>query len=369
MNVNYFSRLAIKKIQIKLHNTFEKRKRSTSTIDFDSFYFFLIKETLGNLHFTEKGIFYKTKINQNQLPVVTSHSRLISLLCDGFDVEYFPVKNKYLIEKLADFLITLKNKDNLFNFNKHKWDKQDEGIASVWAAIALIKSYDIIKKDVYLNETLSIYNAILKKLYTLESGLVHTAGQDFWCTNASSKFAYLCSLILKYNYSDQIKDVMINSIKICTQNIGEDGHYPYTKKHMGVYILLYHPSVIFYLNNCLVSEYINNKLKEEIQETNRKALCFLLKCLDSSGRFHEPELKKYNFYLISIVTALAAIKNEIEKTKEYKVLNNILKYYNNNELYMFINENNLLFNGYMYKIRDVLTVETLYWLTQYIWKR
>ena len=150
MNVNYFSRLAIKKIQIKLHNTFEKRKRSTSTIDFDSFYFFLIKETLSNLHFTEKGIFYKTKINQNQLPVVTSHSRLISLLCDGFDVEYFPVKNKYLIEKLADFLITLKNKDNLFNFNKHKWDKQDEGIASVWAAIALIKSYHIIKKDDYL---------------------------------------------------------------------------------------------------------------------------------------------------------------------------------------------------------------------------
>ena len=78
---------------------------------------------------------------------------------------------------------------------------------------------------------------------------------------------------------------------------------------------------------------------------------------------------QYNFYLISIVTALATIKNEIEKTKEYKVLNNILKYYNNNKLYMFINENNLLFNGYMYKIRDVLTVETLYWLTQYIWKR
>jgi hypothetical protein len=290
------------------------------------------------------------------------------LLCDGYEKELFPLKNHYLIKNLSQFLITLKSKNNLYEFNHPKRSVQDEGIGSVWAGIALIKSYQILRQQIYLDEAISTYEAILNHLYSPETGLVHTAGQDFWCINASSKLAYLCSLILKFNYSEEIKKVMVNSINICTNNIADDGHFPYTKIHPGVYILLYHPSVIFYLEKCLESEYLNDKYKLNVIDTSKKAITYLHKYLDNLGRFNEPELKDYNFYIISAVTALAAIAGKIENEAENKILNHILKYYNHNKLYLFIDKNNRLFNGSRFQYKDSFTVEIFYWLTQYLYR-
>lgn len=314
----YYFRLALKKIKIFLYNKFEKKVKSDPSVDLYSFILFLIKETFKNLIVTKKGIYYKTEIANNNEPGIISQARLISLLCDGYNKEHFPIKDNNLIEKLTNYLITLKKKNDLYHLSNYKWDKQDEGIASVWSAIALIKAYEVLGKKIYLDESLSVCTAMLKDLYSARSGLVHTAGQDFWCINASSKFAYLCSLILKYYYSEEIKEAMLNSISICTKNIAEDGHFPYTKAHPGVYILLYHPSVIFYMEKCLESEYLDDEFKLNLNKVNKTAFTYLLKCLDNSGRFNEPEFKEYNFYKITAVTALAAIADKIERDQEKK---------------------------------------------------
>ena len=361
----YYFHLAIKKIKTKLYSQFERKVKSESSIDLHTFILFLFKETLKNLHIDEIGIYYKTKINKKNTPVIVSHSRLITLLCDGLDHGDFIIKDNCLIEKLADFLITLKTNNNLYEFNNVKWEKQDEGVASVWAGIALIKAYEAIKKQTYLEEAISVYKSIIKNLYTPETGLIHTAGQDFWCANTSSKLAYFCSLILRNNYSKEIEEIMVNSIKICIDNIAEDGHFPYTKIHPNTYILLYHPSVIFYLDKCLESEYLKNDFKIKIKNVSKSALSYLLNRTDKFFRFHEPEF--YNFYIITTVTALAAVKGKIGENIQKSIISNILKYFNKNELYLFIDENDYLFNGIQYKFKDVSTVETLYWLVQYLY--
>ena len=293
---------------------------------------------------------------------------MICSLCDGFGKKDFPIQDKILTEKLADFLLTFKRDDNLYEFNNYYWDLQDDGIASVWAGIALMKSFELLKKQIYFEETLSVYNAILENLYSPQTSLVHTKGQNFWCANAAAQFAYLSSLILKYDYSDEVYIAMINSINICTMNIKEDGHFPYDAKHHGTYILLYHPNVMFFLNKCLGSDYLDEKIKTKINEVNRKGLVYLLERLDSEMRFNEPDFKDYNYYIITAVTSLASIKGKIKNEDEIKILNNILKFHKNGKLYLFIDNNSYLLNRKYYKLTDILLTETLYWLVQYKYK-
>ena len=59
------------------------------------------------------------------------------------------------------------------------------------------------------------------------------------------------------------------------------------------------------------------------------------------------------------------IKEKINTKDELNILNNIFKFYNNNKLYLFIDNNNFLFNGKRYKFRDIAITETLYWIVQY----
>ncbi len=39
--------------------------------------------------------------------------------------------------------------------------------------------------------------AMIEKLYSEKNSLVHTAGDNFWCLDSASTFAYTCSLLLK----------------------------------------------------------------------------------------------------------------------------------------------------------------------------
>ena len=171
---------------------------------------------------------------------------------------------------------------------------------------------------------------------------------------------------LKYTYSQEIKEVMVNSINLCLENISEDGHFPYDEKHSGVYILLYHSSVMFYLNECLKSNYINNEIKTKINEKNGDALNYLINCMDEEFRFNDPEKDSNSFYIITAVTSLAALRGRISKDKEEMILRNILKHYSDNKLFLFNDRDNYLTNRSLYKFIDVLTIETLYWIVQHI---
>ena len=115
----------------------------------------------------------------------------------------------------------------LFNFNKPYWEKQDEGIASEWATLALLRAYQTLNEREYLNIASSTMEAMLEHLYTEETSLVHTKSDNFWCLNSASTFAYVCSLLLENIYSEKVRQAMIDSVNLCVSKIAMDGHFPY----------------------------------------------------------------------------------------------------------------------------------------------
>ncbi len=365
MKLLYYSLLLLKKIRTKIHNLLERKVQSNSEITLENLNILLWKELVSSIAHNDKQFFISTNVTNNNSPMLLSQTRAILILCNNFNNSESKFKSKYLIKKLSNYLIDISEKDNLYKFNQASWDLQDEGTASVWATLALLKSYETIGDEKYLDTASLTMTAMIKKLYSKETSLIHTVGDDFWCTDTASIFAYTCSIILKHKYSDTIKDAMIDSIQLCTEKIYEDGHYPYNELRQGLYLLLYHPIVILTLELCQRSKYMDADTHEKINSTNKKARKFLLKFVDENGRVFEPEIKHFSQYIISNITTLVALKNHIDKNLEQKIVNNICSFWNNGKLYLCKSEDDFLFNSDLYSVADVLTLETLFWLDIY----
>jgi len=362
----YYPLLLIKKIKVYLHNRFEQSIKAQDNVDLGKFITYLWQHLIKNLEFNENGYFVKTKVTNKNDPMVLSQARSVLILSNK-DSNIDPkLKSSYLVKKMTDYLISMRDKERgLFKFNQASWDLQDEGIASVWATLALIQAYEYTNTKKYLAVAIETMNSMIKNLYTKETSLIHTEGDDFWCLNAASTFANACSLLLKYHYNEEIKLAMIDSINLCIDKIADDGHYPYNKQRQGTYLLLYHPIVMITLNNCLDSEFIDDETRKRLVRTNNIARDFLISCIDKDNKIFEPEITHYSQYIVTNVTTLVAIKDMISEELKDSLLSNITKYFNNDQLYLCKDKNDRLYNSNLYKVRDVLSVEVLYWLDIY----
>jgi len=362
----YYSLLLVKKIKIYLHNRFEQSIKAQDNVDLGKFITYLWQHLIKNLEFNENGYFVKTKVTNKNDPMVLSQARSVLILSNK-DSNIDPkLKSSYLVKKMTDYLISMRDKERgLFKFNQASWDLQDEGIASVWATLALIQAYEYTNTKKYLAVAIETMNSMIKNLYTKETSLIHTEGDDFWCLNSASTFANACSLLLKYHYNEEIKLAMIDSINLCIDKIANDGHYPYNKHRQGTYLLLYHPIVMITLNNCLDSEFIDDETRKRLVRTNNIARDFLISCIDKDNKIFEPEITNYSQYIVTNVTTLVAIKDMISEELKDSLLSNITKYFNNDQLYLCKDKNDRLYNSNLYRVRDVLSVEVLYWLDIY----
>jgi len=361
----YYSLLLIKKFRIRFHNRFEPHIISSLEVDPEGFKIFLWQQFMKNLTIDFNGCYYKTKVTNKNSPMVLSQARSILILCNNPKLIEPKFRSTFLIKKMTDYLISMRDQEGLFKFNQVSWDLQDEGIASVWATLAIIKAYEITNERRYLEIAISTMNSMFKNLYTKETSLIHTAGNYYWCLNSASTFAYVCSLLLNHHYSNEIKEAMNDSINLCLNNIAEDGHYPYSLKRRGTYLLLYHPIVIITLDYCLSSKYLDNKIKERLIITNKIARKFLQECIDEKIRIFEPEFTNFQQYIITNATTLLAVKDKIDTELEMKLYNNLAKFWKDNTLYLCKDKKEKLFDGDLYSVKDVLTIEVLYWLDLY----
>ncbi len=359
----YYLFLFIKKSRIFLHNSFELPVKSTDHISPEQIKILLWKNLIENIRFDKYGAYFRTKVTNKKSPMVLSQARVILILCNNSSEPKF--KSLFLVKQLSNYLISMRGKNGLFKFNQSSWDLQDEGIASVWSALALIKAYELTEEKEYLDVATETIKSMLKNLYTKETSLIHTTGDVFWCLNSASTFAYVCALTLNHFNSDEIKIAMVDSINLCLDKIAEDGHYPYNLKRQGTYLLLYHPIVMITLNNCLRSEFLDFKTRTRIINTNKKAANFLLNSLDDKERIFEPEIKHYKQYIISNITSLVALKEDLSIKRQISILQNIAGYFVNSKLFLCKNEEDRLYNSDLYSVKDVLAIEVLYWLDLY----
>lgn len=362
-NSIYYLFLLIKKIRIFFHNKFEIHVKFTEWQNFEDVKIILWQHFLKNLVIEENGAYFQTRVRNKNFPMVLSQARAILILSmKGVNSRF---ENNYLVQKLSDYLLGMRMQNGLFNFNQVSWDLQDEGIASVWSTLALVKAFEKTNIIKYLNAAISTCEAMYSNLYSPKTSLLHTAGENIWCLNSASTFANACAILLEHHYSDKIKEAMIDSINLCIEKLAEDGHYPYNERRQGTYLLLYHPIVMITLKNCLKSKYIDNNLAERINQANKKAEKFLLSCFDKSGRLFEPEIKHYFQYIITNITSLVALKNSVSISEQKNLIKNIIAFFSDSDFHLCKDENNLLFNSDLYSVKDVLAIELLYWISIY----
>jgi hypothetical protein len=361
----YYINLFLKKLLIKTHNVLEKRIATGDDIHYSKFKVFLIRNLYSNFRFSHDGLYVNTKVKNNNKSLLLTQARTLLILSLQNKNSEITHHSKWLIENLSNYIVNQRNDQQIYTFNYPSWDKQDEGIATVWALISLLKSYSILKVDSLLNFILETTHVMLDKLYTKKTSLVHTKDDKFWCLNAASTLAWFLSELLIYCYDSKFEDAMNDSINICLKNLSRDGYFPYSEKRRGTYILLYNPIVIYTLNECQHSSYLNESLKTELSEKLNIARNYLLKQMDSNSYFVEPEVKNYSRYIVSNITSLVALKGFINKQTENKILQNIFSFLNKDRLYLCLNDDYKLYNSSLFKLKDQLSVEVFYWLETY----
>jgi hypothetical protein len=304
-------------------------------------------------------------MNNNGQPIVISQARLIVAICDGHNLDELYFNNRYVVSELAYYLLSLQKADGLFLFNKTSWMRQDEGIASVWSGIALIRAYEYTKNPDFRVGAISAWDAMYKHLYSEEKSLLHTKKQTWWTLNVAVLYALLGTIILKYIDRNEIRVTVTQSLDLILSSIADDGHFPYNEKRPDVYILLYHSHVIYFLQQIALSRVITENESNRIDRVLMKAGEYLQNQMGDKNLFVETSREEYESYVITSVISLAALKNELSTDQIEKILFNITQHYSNGQHYLFKDSYNKLTNKDLGKYNDVLLTEILYWLIQF----
>lgn len=213
-----------------------------------------------------------------------------------------------------------------------------------------------------LNEILESTQSLHKLLYNRKKSLVHNIGDNFWCLNAASTYAMYIGKLLDISFNKEFVEKLNMSVKLCIDNITEDGFFPYSELRSGTYLLLYNPIVIITLEEALKSIYIETELKERSLKQLERVKKYIYQQKDEDYYFIEPEQKKFSRYIISNITSLIALRNILSKDEEKKIFDNVKSYMINDRLYLCRNENGEYFNGNLYEVKDVLLTELFFWL-------
>ncbi|MCB0749428.1 MAG: hypothetical protein KDC90_18355, partial [Ignavibacteriae bacterium] len=160
----YYTFLLFKKIKIILHNYLEPHIKVEANVDQSKFEDFLWQNLKNNLSEDVNGIYFNSKVTNKNMPMLLSQARVILILCNNLNSFGSEQESKKVIQEMTNYLISMRDEKGLFKFNQASWDLQDEGIASVWSTLALIRSYEVIKNEEYLKVAVSTMESMLKYL-------------------------------------------------------------------------------------------------------------------------------------------------------------------------------------------------------------
>lgn len=364
-NLNFYLFLIQKKINTRIHNLLETKVINDSILSDEQIISFLWSEIKKKLKKVPQGLYYRTEVTNNNSPMTLAQSRVLLSICMNIRNSKIDINDTHLIDGLTSYILTMKGKNGIYKFNQKKWNLQDEGIATIWVLLALLEVYKINFDKKILDEIITTINIVNKVLFSETNSLAHTHGDDYWCLNAASTYAWFITELYPYYSNTTLVENLKLSINLCNEKFNREGYFPYSEKKTGTYLLLYNPVVIYSLERAIRNDKLNEELVVSTKKNIKQAKDFVLKQRDENNFFIEPEVKVFSRYLVSNVVSLVALKGYIDQNLEKSILENVKSYVINDRLYLCRNEYGEYYNGNLYEVNDVLLTEFYYWLTIY----
>lgn len=357
--------LFFKKLRTKLVLKFEKKAVPSQILSDKDFTNKLWTIIHSNLVESDNTTYYNTRIKNKDLSNNLAQARVLLSATMLFKKSKSEQLLR-LINSLSNYLLTVRTEKKIWLFNQKWWNKQDEGIATIWVLLALLEAYKINGNEDLFRDIIESTNATHKYLYSKINSLNHNIGDNFWCLNAASTYAMYISRLLQFNREDEYIENLNQSINLCSEHVTDEGYFSYSDLRKGTYLLLYNPIVIITLEEALKSEYVDDSVRNNIEVKIEAAKEFISRQRDDEDFFVEPEQKQFSRYIISNITCLVALRNIIKKEKNIEILNNIKSYLINDDLYLCRNENGEFYNGKLYEVKDVLVTEVYFWFNYYL---
>ncbi len=335
----------------------KKIEPNFSNVLLDEIICFLINKLVSQILHIEDNIYaFPTKMRSKKSYNISAQARMIIILC-----KYGYTKNEEIdriIKGIDLYIEKSKEPNGLFNYHNREYYPKDEGIPTYHVLLSKVFLYETYQEAKYLFSAIEIAENIRKHLYFPEYGYLHTLGQKMWCTNASALAIYVFAKLFHLTNNEKYLKWIDDGLKIIKKASRKDGFFSYSEKNRDVYIYSYHNITLFYLTSILDS--IPNFRKDiQIVTVHKSALNALINLIDNEISFKE--VNSNYTYLISIITAYAALIKNFEKDRASKLVAEISKFIKNEKVYFYLKNNKLIY-GPNNRYEDILLTEILFWL-------
>jgi hypothetical protein len=229
---------------------------------------------------------------------------------------------------IADYITTHQEENGLFLMHNHPLLSQDEGPTTAGVIKALVFAYKLTKKKKYLDIAKTAAIASRKIIYSKKYGYIHTLGQDYWCTNINSSFAYSYILLFEETGDDKYLKWSSDGIKFTLRGQVDSGLFLYSAKFRHVFRALYQALVLLTL-----MEYNEFEHDKKIEHAIQKGIKYAYTLQRDDGSIKESQMNCYSF--LQSCTRFAHLFKLLNDQKRYeKLLKYTSKFFTPNTIYL-----------------------------------
>ena len=250
--------------------------------------------------------------------------------------------NKYLelAINIIDYILANQEPTGIFLMHNHPYLAQDEGPTTAGIIKALLVAYNYTKKNKYLEAAIRAGEGSRNRIYDEKHGYIHTLGQDYWCTNINSSFAYSYLFLYKYTDDERFLNWGCDGIKFTLKGQDKSGLFLYSSKLKHIFRALYQALILLTL-----MEINDIKRDKKIDRAIKIGIDYAYSMQREDGSIKEPEMNCYAF--LQSCTRFAHLFNMIGDTKRFNKLENFIsKFFVKNRIYLEVTPRGILRYGF-----------------------
>jgi hypothetical protein len=201
-------------------------------------------------------------------------------------------------------------------------------------------AYRLTKEQKYLEQAQRAGLGVRNTIYHEKAGYIHTLGQELWCTNINSSFAYSYLLLYKETGDEKYLNWARDGIKFTLRAQEPSGLFIYSAKLQHIFRSLYQALVILTL-----IQYNEFDESTKISKAIDKGVKYAFTLQRDDGSIKEPHMACFSF--LQSCTRFAHLFKLIDADSQYNKLEQYMsKFFVNNKIFLEHTHSGLLRYGF-----------------------